>query len=265
MNKGLKFILINVAIVAGVLSLILFILFGIYLPNFTRHGETITVPNLMDKDKSELATFLESKDLRYEIVDSMSYEKGKDPNVVVSQRPVAGTLVKENRKIYVNINASDVPMVKMPKIAGESVDNARSILQDELGFIIDSVRYKITHQQDMALGVYKNGEEVKEGTELPRGSFVDLLVSRKGATRKVAMPNVIGDPLRIAQRRLRSLGLQPTLPIPEPESTAEKGTVTKQNIAEGDSIPTGTDVDLWYAGDQIVEKEESDSTQTKDP
>jgi eukaryotic-like serine/threonine-protein kinase len=109
-NKTLGGLLIHM-FVAGSLILILCVLyFYTWLPSTTNHGETITVPNIEGQPLERVAQFLQEHDLRYEVSDS-SYSDDYPPLTVLDQVPVAGSKVKENRKIYISVNRVTPPTV----------------------------------------------------------------------------------------------------------------------------------------------------------
>ena len=70
---------------------------------YTRHGEKQIVPNVCGLKVESAALLLEGKGLRYEVVDSV-YSKEVEKGCVVEQDPAAGSMVKEERNIYLIIN-----------------------------------------------------------------------------------------------------------------------------------------------------------------
>ena len=108
-----------------------FFIFYIYFPFITNHGETITVPNLVGMEIKDLDEFLSDRDLRYEILEDSSYSSEYPPYTVLQQNPSENDKVKENRKIYLTLNSSIPPKIKMPKIINGSVSkNAQLILKE---------------------------------------------------------------------------------------------------------------------------------------
>ena len=120
-------ILINLAAVLILALALVLAFFFIYLPSTTNHGETITVPDLKGMNYNQLDNFLTSRNLRYEVTDS-SFSGEFPPLAVLRQEPRAGSKVKENRKIYLWLNAENPPEVKMPRLIDGSVKNAQMVL-----------------------------------------------------------------------------------------------------------------------------------------
>src|SRR5687767_11359010 len=68
------------------------------LNSYTQHGDTIEVPDFKGKAITELNAFIEGKDVRYLIIDSIYAPKEK-PGTVIRQDPETKTQVKRNRTI----------------------------------------------------------------------------------------------------------------------------------------------------------------------
>lgn len=126
--RELKYILKNLGIMIVLTSSIVFFIFYIYFPFKTNHGDTITVPNLVGINIEEIDDFLSDRDLRYEILEDSSYNSKLPPFTVLQQNPSENEKVKENRKIYLTLNSSIPPKIKMPNIINGSVKNAQLIL-----------------------------------------------------------------------------------------------------------------------------------------
>ena len=117
-------VIANLAIAFVVLLVLSILYFYIYLPNTTNHGESITVPDLTGMKYEELEEFLGSRDLRFEVEDSVYHEE-YPPFTVLRQFPKAGATVKENRIIYVSISPVMPPMVPMPDLANPNNTTSR--------------------------------------------------------------------------------------------------------------------------------------------
>ena len=140
-----KYVFKNLMIMIGGISSIVFFIFYIYFPFKTNHGDTITVPNLIGMELNEIDEFLSDRDLRYEILDDSSYSSEYPPYTILQQNPSENEKVKENRKIYLTLNSSIPPKIKMPKIINGSVKNAQLILRS-----YDLKLGDITYVPDMA-------------------------------------------------------------------------------------------------------------------
>ena len=113
--------------------------------------------------------------------------------------------------------------------------------------LYDSIHYQNNAVEGIVLTQLYMGKKIKEGKKLPKGAIVTLVVSRKGTTYEVEMPDVIGDPYGIAKRRAESAGLMVGNPIPS-ETGVERGIVTRQRPAAGRVLQSGDIVDFWVEG-----------------
>ena len=76
-----------------------------FLDIYTHHSETAQVPNFKGKLLSELDNFIEGKNVRYTIIDSI-YDPTEKSGIVVKQDPEEKTLVKHNRIIYLYVTSN---------------------------------------------------------------------------------------------------------------------------------------------------------------
>jgi beta-lactam-binding protein with PASTA domain len=98
-----KIFLINLAIAAAVMAAI----FGFtykWLDNYTKHGESIVVPDLKGMKAKQLDSMISDLHLNYAIIDSI-YFTDKPQGVIIEQDPLPGSKVKENRTVYLTINS----------------------------------------------------------------------------------------------------------------------------------------------------------------
>lgn len=173
--SSIKDFLIHLGVLIGATGLIVVIVFYIWLPVSTNHGETITVPDIKGKTVSELNEFLGKRNLRYEATPDSSYSPDHPPLAVLRQIPKPNTKVKENRKIYVTLNAVSPPKVRMPKVEDSSLKNAMMVLKSydlKLGEVkyVPDVFFGVVHEAKL------NGRTVLEGEKIEKGSFIDLFV-----------------------------------------------------------------------------------------
>ena len=154
-------------------ALILFVVLVIFLRLNTRHGDFIIVPDLIGKNIDEFESELGELDLQYIISDSGNYNPEFKINSVLDQLPAANAKVKQGRKIYLTLNASDFEMVEIPKITGITVRQARKTIES-LGFIFGEIEYVDDIARDEVISISHNGNELNEGDYLKRTSEIDF-------------------------------------------------------------------------------------------
>lgn len=188
---SVKDFLIHTGALVGGAALIVVIVFYIWLPISTNHGETITVPNVQGMTVSELGDFLKKRNLRFEATADSSYSPDHPPLAVLRQVPKPNTKVKENRKIYVTLNAESPPKVRMPKVEDLSLKSAMMVLKSydlKLGEVkyVPDVFFGVVHEARM------NGRIVLEGERIEKGSQIDLIAGDGYGNTVFQSPNLIG-------------------------------------------------------------------------
>ncbi|MEQ8811494.1 MAG: PASTA domain-containing protein, partial [Imperialibacter sp.] len=113
-------VLIQLALMVAIAVVFLLGFFYVYLPNTTNHGETITVPDLEGIPLDELDEFLTDRNLRFEINKDSGFSSQYPALAVLKQFPLPNSKVKENRKIYISLNAKEPPKVRMPQLVDGS-------------------------------------------------------------------------------------------------------------------------------------------------
>ena len=110
-----------------------------------------------------------------EIQDSANFNPKYPKFSVIEQYPLAGTQVKEDRKIYVTLNPSGFRKVEVPNIVGRTFRQAKPTLES-LGFEIGNKTYKDDIGKDEVLAVSFKGQPIKSGTKLPITSKIDVVL-----------------------------------------------------------------------------------------
>ena len=168
----------TILLAGGILFLIVIItLWGIHL--YTQHGKAVVVPDVKGLQVSEAVPFLERSTLRYEVIDS-SFIKNAIPGSIVEVTPPAGSKVKENRIIYLTINAFSTQMFTIPDIKDLSQRQAVAMLS-AIGFEHIYIEMVNGAYRDLVVGLKANGNEVNAGDKLPITSRLTILVSSGNA------------------------------------------------------------------------------------
>tara|TARA_S200000501_G_scaffold301071_1_gene288216 strand:+ start:1525 stop:1944 length:420 start_codon:yes stop_codon:yes gene_type:complete len=131
------------------------------------------VPDLIGKNTEEFQSELHELDLQYIISDSGNYNPEFKINSVLAQIPEANAMVKQGRKIYLTLNASDFEMIQIPKITGITVRQAKKTIES-LGFIFGEIEYVDDIARDEVILISHEGNELNEGDYLKRTSIIDF-------------------------------------------------------------------------------------------
>ncbi len=250
----------------GILGLLLYLLvFLVILPGYTRHGDSVLVPDVNKMTIEEAVKTLDKVGLRYEKKDS-TFRMDYPSLSIVDQYPAPYSRVKPGRKIFLTINKSEPPLVKLPDLDNMNRYRARQTLENwKLSVGEVTVRPDFS-TPGTVLDVTYQGKRIKTGTQLPQGARIDLIVSQGRLQRQVEIPNLIGLTYEDALTELRKLDLViGSISYRTGESTEDDGRVIVQipRASYGDSIQVGSDVALIIQGQEtesleIMEADTSD-------
>jgi beta-lactam-binding protein with PASTA domain len=160
------------ALVIVILFLVVFVKF---LDFSTNHGEEIKVPDL-SKMKLEIAEEkLDEEGLEVFLLDTVEFKPEFPPYTIVEQDPIAGSKVKNGRKIYVKLNAGGYAMVTFPDLKNKTFRQATNALR-ALGLVEGELKYVPDLAKDIVLEVSYNGRPVKAGDKLMKNSKIDFVL-----------------------------------------------------------------------------------------
>ncbi len=225
---------------------------------YTRHGESVEVPDLSGMYVEEAELILKDSNLGYEIIDSV-YIRSMKGGEIAEQTPVAGTKVKKNRKVYITVNSKQRKMVMVPNLVGESRRKVQSNLKT-LGFNVDSVRYEPYEFNDEVLAVMWGDSVLTAGAKLPDGSQIILVVGQNDMSIEVVVPSFLGMTLPEAQKMIKeyrlSFGSAYFDKIPVDSIDSLKFRVYQQHPDAGLSVYGGKAVELKLSkGTQEMDEE----------
>lgn len=246
LKYGLKKIGIHLLIILGILFALLFVFFKVYLPSYTHHGETVTVPDLESFHYDELERYLSERDLVLKVTLDSGFVADVPPLQVLKQNPKPGTKVKQNRKIYVTLNAENAPLIMMPNLVNTQVKNAQEILAN-FGLVRGEIIYVPDIGHNVVLEQNYRGRAVKEGMEIAKGSQIDLVVGDGLGNQILAIPNLLGMDEGEAEFLVIGSGLRLGKLNYVATDTVPKGIVVQQLPPAGISAKTGEIIDIWIS------------------
>ncbi|MCU0437154.1 MAG: PASTA domain-containing protein [Raineya sp.] len=237
-SNSLTQVFVHVGIVVLTFATILLLVFYNYLPFVTNHGETITVPSLVGVSVENIESKLKEAGFEMVVQDTI-YSKDYQPYTIIDQKPVAGTKVKQGRKIYLIISPKNPPKVRMPKLEGLSYQMAIAKIKT-MQLEVGAIRFKPDIAKDAILGQEINGRPVKENELVQVGTSVDLVVGSGVGDEEMDMPDLEGLSLEDAKSILETNGLQLGHITEDVNADQPAGIVTKQSPTarlEADDIP----------------------------
>ncbi len=160
---------------AGLIVLGLMFLFMKSLNFLTRHGQEIAVPNLDKLTVEKAGEALSELNLEYLILDTLDYNPAYPKFTIMQQDPKPGAMVKENRKIYIRINAGTYKLVLLPDFIQKTYRHARANM-NQLGLQEGSKTYIPHMAYDVVLEIKQNGKILKAGDKIRKNSAIDIVL-----------------------------------------------------------------------------------------
>ncbi len=171
---------------------------------YTRHGAGVPVPKLKGTNIDQAMNLLEQQGFRYQI-DSV-YVQDKAPGTVIEQDPDAGTNVKEGRTIYLTVVTRLAPNVALPDLTQSTYREAVAILAN-YGLKVGDTSYVSDIARDRVMLVKFDGQELKAGSKLPKGSSLSLVLGNGAGASEVDIPDLMNQDLDAARFAIRGAGL----------------------------------------------------------
>lgn len=200
-RKNISFWLNIVAMVVVGIGFI----FGVlkWLDVYTRHGETVTVPNVREMTVEEAEKAFRQEGLVCVISDTR-YVKNLAAGIVLDMKPNAGEKVKEGRTIYLTINTREVPLRAVPDVADNSSFRQAEAKLQSVGFKLTEVQL-IPGEKDWVYGVKYQDRELSAGEKVPVGAALTLIVGD-------GLGELSGDSLNVDSLQIQA---EPSAPVHE--------------------------------------------------
>lgn len=159
-----------------IIALPIIIIYGtlVGLDAYTHHGESYIVPDVKNKQLSQAQLLLQDKHMTGVVVDS-TYVKGLPSGIVLEQTPTGGARVKEGRTIYLTINTTEVPMIKIPDLIDNSSVRQAAAKLRSMGFRLTEPEF-VPGEQDWVYGIKYLGRELHLGDKVPNEALLTLCV-----------------------------------------------------------------------------------------
>lgn len=232
---------------------------GMIMPAYTRHDVSITVPDVENRPFEEGDSLLSNRNLQVERQVGR-YNPNVEQGIVVDQTPLPNSSVKPGRRVYLTVNAGEVPMVQIPDVSGMSVREAKNRISS-LGLSVGAV------QEDPIPSPYANTitkQTPAPGDSLRKGESVNIWYSTGLGDAQVEVPNVVGWNVHDArtflrQEKLRSVVVDTTVTTEQTPTTQDQTDdpvparelyVQRQGRPPGSTVRAGTEIRLFTTMDQ---------------
>jgi beta-lactam-binding protein with PASTA domain len=247
------------------ISLVLLFLISLFIKLYARQGKEFVMPQFAVSDSTPGKTVEEAMaandlDLEFVILDSV-YTPGIKAGLILTQDPLAGTMVKKGRKVYVSVASASAADIIMPELTGLSVRQATSEIYacglkvGNLTFVDDPFKNNVKEQK-------VKGRPIYAGQKVAPGTVIDLVVGNGDGSGGVPVPFLIGKTSEQAHRDIHSLSLNVGREHFNGVKDKASAVVYRQepDYTGVNKHPFGTRIELWYidASDADVQKMISD-------
>ncbi len=217
---------------------------------YTLHNRTLTVPDLEGMHEEDLDPLLDRMNLRYVINDSI-FDDSRDKGTVAGQDPAPGAQVKRNRTIYLTTVAILPEMVEMPDLTDLSLRQAMSLLEAH-GLILGKLEYRPDIARNAVLQQKFKQGNIEPGTQVEKGTEIDLVLGEGLGENVVEVPMVIGMPSRDAIQLLNasSLNVGNEVFIDEEDDYLKVYEQIPDPLTKTHFLQAGSTVDLHYRSSQ---------------
>ncbi len=241
--------------IAGIgISITFFIFIGLKI--YTKHGRAYAVPDLRGLTVEEAEMVTRARKLKHKVADSV-FIALEDRGTVVDQNPAPNFRVKENRTIFLTINAMNPERISMPDVTGVSLRQARVILETH-GLEVGRLIYVPDIALNNVLNQQYQEKDIKPGELIIRGESIDLVLGEGLSTRTTPIPDLISMNQEEAKNRIleHSLNLGATLYDTTINSSDDSlnAFVWRQRpeYSEDEQIRLGSLIDLWLSLDSTL-------------
>ena len=247
-----KIFLKNLGLALVALAVLIWIVMG-SINLYTRHGQKIKVPMFTGLHATQLSEHDQADDFEFIIIDSIyddKYNKGE----VVLQNPFPGATVKRGRKIYVTIVATAPEMVKMPNLRDLSLRQAVNQLKIA-GLQAGTLTYEINFARNAVLDQQLDGVTITPGTEVTKGTHIDLTLGTGLNDKKTKVPFLIGMTLQQASETILNASLNMGRVKYYDGSSSDPMRVYAQqpDWRETEWADMGSPVALWLRSDELYD------------
>ncbi len=245
-NKAKFWIIIGVLITILAIMGTVFIVKMVKKINSQNEGTQITVPDLKGKKYEDFVELYKNMGIEL-IQDEFKYNNDYEEGYVVSQKPEAGTVTKDNR-VYLVISKGK-KMVDVTDVVGKDIKVARYELEQTLGFVVE---VEEVVDEKISAGIVKT-QSVNAGEQAAYGSTIKLQVSKGDGKATVTMPSVLNETEADAKAKLEGLKLTVNVKY-DSDDTKKNGVVIKQSYPQNQSLKEGDLVEITVNKLQLSKK-----------
>lgn len=231
---------------------------------YTHNGESLSVPNFTGLTIDEVENLANEHLLRFEVIDSV-YINSAAGGTVVEQSPDPDFKVKENRTIFLTVNAMNKEKVPMPKLVNITLRQATSTLET-YGLKIGEISYAPDIAKNVVLEQKYKDKNIENNTLIIKGESIDLVLGIGESNEKAIVPSLIGlsimDVESVLNTNSLNLGATMSDETIKLASDSISSQIWKQSPLANSEISLGSVVDIWITTDSSLVIVPIDTTTT---
>ncbi|MFF5186705.1 Stk1 family PASTA domain-containing Ser/Thr kinase [Streptomyces sp. NPDC000345] len=224
-------------IVAAVLVLVGAILIGKWaFDGNNTNNESVPVPSLIGQTEANARQQLTNVDLKVGEVTQKACED-QPKGQICDQDPDPKVKVKKNSTVNLVVSTG-APKVVVPSVLGKSLDEAKSILEDD--------KYQFTVETKEETSTEKAGTVLKQdpglGDEVEKGTTITLTIAK--AEEKSTVPDVSGQSCDAAKAQMQANNLTGNCVEVDTQDQNQVGKVISTSPQIGSQVDKGTTVTI---------------------
>jgi eukaryotic-like serine/threonine-protein kinase len=200
MKKNIKRLII-VGIILGIIAVGAFFGINDYIMPSVVEAQELILPDIVGLNKFVAIKKLEELKLT-PVEVGPRYDSRYEVDEVIFQKPYAGTMVKENRRVYIHISGGE-PVIRMPQLIGKTLRDA-SLNLERIGLNVRDIEEV---RSELPKGAIVE-QEFAFQDELEKGDSVNLKISVGAQKGMVRVPNLIAKSEKEAVKILHKLSLK---------------------------------------------------------
>jgi len=247
-----KRFLLNLLGILAFVAIVLFCVFA-WLRMYTNHGQKLELPSYIGQDLDSSMEDADSRSFEIIVNDSV-HIVGKEGGLIQIQNPQGGSLVKENRKIYVTITkySPDQIFLDDMRFFGEDFDQITAQLKTRsIQTNVKDTKFDPLTQNSV-MEVWYRGEKIidrqkdSKGLQVDKGDTLDFVISsNQGGSSEV--PGIVGKKVSTVDFMLKSKGLNIAVEYgdgqdPLPQNLEGDAVIVDQYPSEGTTLPRGSTI-----------------------
>jgi beta-lactam-binding protein with PASTA domain len=246
---------LTVFLFIGIIGLM--ILVGAITFSIAVRGQQETlVPNLQGRDVLDALVDLQLKELYPDI--QSQYSSTIERNIVISQRPSPGTLVKAGKRVSLRVSKGPV-IDKVENYVGMNLEDVKVHLQTLFATHSPNIIIKEPVLYRNAPGIAPGkvlAQSPAPGTKIASLTALELVVSQdKEAESMIPVDDFVGKSFEEAMGQLAANNVPFAFTVQRPGKGKDPGTVIDQNPPNGGKLAYGQVLQLTITGPAAVAKE----------